>query len=251
MRTTEDQHKLLCQIVDGYEEVKEEFYYSTAGRGTTIHQPSVGVESPIDYPDLEQLAAQGFVSMTAQEDLAMTGSVYPTAEGIHHVNEQCRLEAIVKADQAISPGSGGLGVSWEATLPVLQAVVDLYSEASAGEDISQVQVNQRLGREEGNPDTSRAFEVLERAGYLEGKASFSELPGSPLVAPTEKALQLLAGWPASGAVVFERLIGGLQAQIDATADEEEKGKLKRALDAIQGIGKGVAVEVLTKVMMGG
>jgi hypothetical protein len=249
MRITEDQRDLLSQIVDGYAEVKEEFYFSTGmGIGTTMQQARVKGRESVDHGDIEELRSFGLIDLTPGTS-PMSGRFRPTAEGIHFINEQRRLDAIAKADQAT--GSGGLGVSWEATLPVLQAVVDLYNEASAGQDVSQVHVNQRLGREEKDPDTSRAFEVLERAGYLEGKAGVWQLPGSLLVAPTEKTLQLLAGWPASGAVVYERLIGGLKAQIDATADEEEKGRLKRALDAMQGIGEGVAVEVLTKVMMGG
>jgi len=251
MRITEDQHDLLCQIVDGYEEHKEEFYVSTAlGVGTTIDHPSIeGGERGIHYPDVEQLWHLGLVSMTPEGQ--MSGRLYPTAEGIHHVAEFRRLDAIARADNAISPGPGTSRIDWDATLPVLQAVVDLYAQGEAGEDVSQMQINQHLARPDGDSDTSRAFELLERSGYVEGTASIDQLPGALTVVPTERALQLLAGWPADGEVALARLISALQAQIDATADEEEKGKLKRALDAVQGIGEGVAVEVLTKVMMGG
>jgi hypothetical protein len=130
-------------------------------------------------------------------------------------------------------------------------VVHLYDQADAGQDVSQTQVNQRLEREDGDPDTSRAFEVLERGGYVQGTASIDGLPGALTVVPTERALQLLAGWPADGEVALARLIATLQTQIDATSDEEEKGKLRRVLDAVQGVGENVAAEVLTKVMMGG
>jgi len=136
-------------------------------------------------------------------------------------------------------------------LPVLETVVALYDQADAGDDVSQMQVNQRLGREDGDSNTSRAFEVLERGGYVQGTASIDPLPGALTVVPTEKALKLLAGWPADGEVALERLIAALQTQIDSTTDEEEKGKLRRVLDAVQGVGENVAAEVLTKVMMGG
>jgi len=251
MRITEDQQTLLCQIVDGYAAVKEEFYYSTARGGTTIQQPSVDGETHIDYPDLEQLGSSSLLAMTPQAGVAMTGRVYPTNKGVQHVEEARRLEGIARADNAISSGSGGSRIAWDVTLPVLEAVVALYGQADAGEDVSQIQVNQRLERDNGNPDTSRAFEVLEQSGYLHGTASIDQLPGALTVVPTERALQLLTGWPADGEVALARLIGALQTQIDSTENEEEKGKVRRVLDAVQGVGENVAAEVLTKVLMGG
>jgi hypothetical protein len=251
MRITDDQHKLLSQIVDGYAAVKEEFSYSTASGGTAIQQPSVDGETYIDYPDLEQLGSIGFLAIAPQEGVAMTGRVYPTNDGVLHVEEARRLEGIVRADKAISSGSGGSRIAWDVTLPVLEAVVDLYAQADAGEDVSQMQVNQRLERENGDSDTSRAFEVLERSGYVQGTASIEPLPGALTVVPTERALQLLQGWPADGEVALARLIAALQTQIDSTDDEEEKGKVRRVLDAVEGVGENVAAEVLTKVLMGG
>jgi hypothetical protein len=161
------------------------------------------------------------------------------------------LEQIARADTAIGDGCGTSKIAWDVTLPVLQATVDLYAQADAGDDVSQMQVNQRLGREDGDSDTSRAFEVLERSGYLQGTASIEQLSGALTVVPTERALQLLAGWPADGAVAVERLLATLQARIEATSDEEERGKLRRVLDAVQGVGENITAEVLTNVMLGG
>ncbi len=114
-----------------------------------------------------------------------------------------------------------------------------------------MQVNQRLEREDGDPDTSRAFEVLERSEYVQGTASIEQLPGALTVVPTERALQLLEGWPADGEVALARLLTALQTEIDSTDDEEEKSKLRHVLDAVQGVGENVAAEVLTKVLTGG
>lgn len=250
-KITEDQHNLLCQIVDGYAKVKEEFYFSTSmGIGTMMQQVGVKGRESVDHGDIEELWNLGLIDMTPGRT-AMSGRLRPTAGGIHHVEEARRLESIARADNAISSGSGASRIAWDATLPVLQAVVDLYDQADAGEDVSQMDVNQRLERRDGDSDTSRAFELLARSDYVVGIDSIENVPGPLTVAPTEKALKLLAGWPADGEVALERLIAALQAQIEATSDEEEKGKLRRVLDAVQGVGENVAAEVLTKVMTGG
>lgn len=250
-RITEDQHNLLCQIVDGYAEVKEEFYFSTAmGVGTTMQHAGVEGRESVDHGDIEELWKLGLIDVTPSS-VAMSGRLRPTAEGTHHVGEARRLESIARSDNAISSGSEGSRVAWDATLPVLEAVVELYDRADAGEDVSQTQVNGHLGREDGDSDTSRSFEVLERGGYVHGTASIDQLAGALTVVPTEKALKLLAGWPADGEVALERLVAALQAKIELTSDEEEKGKLRQVLDAVQGIGENVAAEVLTNVMMGG
>lgn len=249
-RITEDQQALLGQIVDGYATVKEEFYYSTASDGTTIHQPSVDGESYIDYPDLEELGAFGFVSMTPQAGVAMTGRVYPTSNGIHHIDEARRLESIARADGPPPSDSRPSRIAWNAVLPVLQVVIDLYGQAEAGEGVPEAHVNQRLEQEGRECDASRALEILERGGYLEASGGIDQISGAVMVAPTDRALQLLAGWPADGAVAVERLIEALRTQIDETSDEAEKGKLKRVLDAVQGVGESVTAEILTKVITG-
>lgn len=250
-RITDDQHNLLCLIVDGYADVKEEFYFSTGmGIGTMMQQAGIGGRDSVDHGDIEELWDHGLIAVTSGSS-PMSGRLRPTAEGIHHVKEARRLEAIARADDAISSVSGTSRIAWGTTLPVLQAVVDLYAQADAGEDVSQMQVNQRLEREDGDSDTSRAFEVLERSEYVQATASIEQLPGALTVVPTERALQLLEGWPGDGEVALARLIAALQTQIDATVDEDEKGKVRRVLDAVQGVGENVAAEVLTKVMMGG
>ncbi|HEX8688724.1 MAG TPA: hypothetical protein VF729_00610 [Solirubrobacterales bacterium] len=254
-RITDEQFELLARIVDAYWTLNalgqklDLVYISASGGLTFLDHHAMEGRPQIDYPDLEELESHGLVVLKPSRE--RSGSLYPTAQGKHVVEEQRRIEQIARADNAIGDGSGGSKIAWDATLPVLQAVVELYAQAAAGEHISQMQVNQRLGREDGDSDTSRAFEVLEQGGYVQETASIDGLPGALTVVPTEKALQLLAGWPADGEVALARLVAALQTQIDATSDEEEKGKLKRALDAVQGIGENVAAEVLTKVMMGG
>jgi len=164
--------------------------------------------------------------------------------------EQRRIQGIIRADIAISPG-GGSRIGWDDTLPVLETVVDLYPGAPPGLGVSQGQVNERLSRNENDLNTSRQFEMLEQAGYIKGFLETDQVPGPLMAAPTEKALKLLAGWPADGAMALERLLAALQAQIDATTDEQEKGNLRTVLSAVQGISQELAASVLAKVIMGG
>lgn len=257
MKITHEQLDLLEVIVDAYwarpstsgQKIDFLVFTEGGGRGSFIQHP--GLESSplsIDFGDLEELAQQGLVRLKGTRP--KSGGMLPTAEGKALADEQRQIASIVRADDAISPG-GGSGIGWEDTLPVLEAVVDLFPDSPPGLGVSQVQVNQRLGREEGDPDTGRKFEMLVQAGYVIGHLETDQTPGPLMAAPTEKALKLLAGWPADGAIALERLLSVLQAQIDATSDEEEEGRLRRVLDAVQGVGRELAADVLAKVIMGG
>ena len=199
----------------------------------------------LDLGDLEELFSFGLVSIDYGGQ--KSGNTRPTAEGERVVEEQRHIAEITKSDRAIS--GGGPGVGWEATLPVLEAIVRLYDQASAGEDVSQMDVGRQLGREEGDPGVSRAFEVLERNGYVEGGMSIDQLPGPLTVAPTEKTLQLLAGWPTSGEAAVERLLAVLDERIKAAPDEQQKGKLRALRDSLVDVGEGVAAEVMVKLLM--
>jgi hypothetical protein len=257
---TDEQGELLEAIVDAYwtrlsegSGQKIELMVSTrgGGQGTFIEHPGLET-SPysVDFGDLDELAHKGLIRLTGNRP--KSGGMLPTAEGRQFVEERRRVAAIVRADSAIAgDGSQLNAIAWEAVLPVLKAVVDLYGTASAGHDVSQMQVNQHLERDDGDPDTSRAFEVLDRSGYLEGQMEVDQVPGPLTVAPTEKSLQLLGGWPADGAVALERFIGTLEARIDMATDEEEKSKLRSMLDAVKGVGQELAADVLAKVILGG
>jgi hypothetical protein len=251
---TEEQLELLEGLVDAYwgdgKGAKEEFVFSSTWQGgTSIHQFQVNGRESVAYGDIEELAAQGFISMTHSDSASRSGTLRPTAAGQTEVEKQRRVAEITRADLAIS--AGGPGVGWEATLPVLETVMDLYDQASAGEDVSQMQVAKQLGREEGDSGVSRAFEVLERNGYVvAGGMNIDSIPGPLTVAPTEKAMQLLAGWPTSGEAAVEKLISILDERIDSTPDEEKKGKLRALRDSLIDVGEGIAAEVMVKVLTG-
>jgi hypothetical protein len=76
------------------------------------------------------------------------------------------------------------------------------------------------------------------------------LPGPLTVAPTEKALQLLAGWPTSGEAAFQKLLSIVDDRIAEAPDVQEKGRLRTLRDSLVEIGEGVAAEMLVKLMTG-
>jgi hypothetical protein len=252
-RMTGEQLQLLHRAVEAYwsnedGQPKHDFYFSTGmGARTGLQHPALGDEEiAVDVGDIEELANHGLLNVNWRGDLS--GSFRPTAEGKQVVEDHRHIQEIVRADRAMSEG-GGPGIGWEQTLPILQTIIYLYDEAGPGEDVSQPQVCQKLGRSENDTGVSRAFEVLETSGYVRAGMEIDSLPGLLTVTPTEKALQLLAGWPTSGDAAAQKLLSILDERIDQAPDEE-KGKLRALRDSFVDIGEGVVAEVLVKLMTG-
>jgi hypothetical protein len=63
---------------------------------------------------------------------------------------------------------------------------------------------------------------------------------------TEKGLQVTAGWP-SGApdAAYIRLLALIDEHVEEAASEEERSKWQRQRDAVVGVGRDVAVDVLS------
>jgi hypothetical protein len=66
------------------------------------------------------------------------------------------------------------------------------------------------------------------------------------VQPTEKALQVVAGWPGGA----DALLAELAARLDDAATEDGRGKLQRALDGLSGLGREVLSDVIANVATG-
>jgi hypothetical protein len=62
---------------------------------------------------------------------------------------------------------------------------------------------------------------------------------------------LLTGLHPDGDDALSRLIDGLRQAADQTADDDERGRLRRAADALGGITRDVGVGVLTAVITRG
>lgn len=248
---TDEQLDLLEKLVDDYWSddggAKEDFFFTTTFQAGTMIRLADQTEE-VAFGDLEELARFGLVALSLNNSGRREGTLRPTGDGKAKIEERRQIAEVAKPDRALS--TGGPGVGWEATQPILQTIVELYDQADPGEDVSQMDVCKRLVKPEGDPGVSRAFEVLERSGYVEKRWEIDNVPGPLTVAPTEKALQMASDWPTSGAVALEKLLAILDQRIADTPDEEEKGKLRAFRDSVVDVGENIAAEVLVKLMMG-
>ena len=93
-------------------------------------------------------------------------------------------------------------------------------------------------------EATKVLRGLETAGYLRLVSQGGRMDGSVDVASlTEKGNRTVGFWPSDDDA--QSFISALEAQRDATEDEDEKGRLTRAITAIAALGGRVASEVLT------
>jgi hypothetical protein len=142
-----------------------------------------------------------------------------------------------------------------AIIPVLEAAYECSGEPEGFADLGEVDVdalNRRLGRERHDPGTTAALRSLKSSGYVQvTDGGPDQVDGFRLFALTDKALQLVAGWPSTtGEAALAKLVAELNERIGAEPDEEKKGKLVRLRDGVLDVGKEVAAGVLTKVLTG-
>jgi hypothetical protein len=141
---TEEQLQLLELIVDAYwsnqeGQSKDEFVFSTGfgdARTTLTHEHFSDKEPRADLGDIRELDRLGVIA--AEWESPNQGRFRPTAPGKRLVEDQRHLAEIQRADREIS--GGGPGIDFSTHLPVLEAVVHLYGEAAAGQDVSQMDV---------------------------------------------------------------------------------------------------------------
>jgi hypothetical protein len=135
-------------------------------------------------------------------------------------------------------------MEWSEVQPVLRATYELLD---AGEDVTQDQVCEALGRPAGDERTVRALALLYEGGYIGGFKLQS--PAPVRIRGTTKGLQEVSGWPREGEAspeLVELLLRLLDERIASEeTPEEEKSKLRRARDAFAALGRDVAVGVLT------
>lgn len=113
--------------------------------------------------------------------------------------------------------------------------------------MSQDDINEVLGRERTDLSTAFALDNLIRGGYLTERMTRTDQQTGPgTVELTDKAFQIVAGWPSTtGDALFASLLAEIEARI-ATAEPDEKSKLERFREFAVGIGRDVIVGVLTQ-----
>lgn len=114
-----------------------------------------------------------------------------------------------------------------------------------GEDVSRA-----IGKEEPDERVVRAFEYLDQAKYID--ASFAMGFGLPFqIRATEKGLQHCAGWPSPGssATFLGEFLSAIEARAsDAATPEDERGRLRRFLEAASGVPKELLTDVAAKII---
>jgi hypothetical protein len=97
-------------------------------------------------------------------------------------------------------------------------------------------------------DVLRAGRDLERGGLVELQEFMSGGDAAIFTGISAEALRIAGLWPDAGDA-FDRLVWSLEERI-AEAPPGEKGKLRKVLDAVVGVGREVGVEVLGAAITG-
>lgn len=138
-------------------------------------------------------------------------------------------------------------MKWPDVEPVL---LKTYALLDTSDHVSGEEVSIAMGRGSSDESTARAFEELDKAGYV--SASFSLGFALPFhIQATEKGLQHCAGWPAPGSesVFVAQLLTAIDARAnDVAVPEEERGRLNQLGRAAAAVGKDVLTEVVAKAV---
>ncbi len=141
------------------------------------------------------------------------------------------------------------GLDWQSEArPVLQAVYDAMVRQNAQPEggVSQIEVNEELGRERDDRATKNALIYLEEGGYIKGVGSFDQDPSPRYCRLAQKGREIVAGWPSGpGDDLLSSLIAEIDRRIQAADTEEEKSRLQRFRDFAVGVGRDVFVSVLS------
>jgi hypothetical protein len=137
-------------------------------------------------------------------------------------------------------------------LPVLEAAHRVSLRNLTDPFISVAAVDDELGREANDPRTARALHDLAETGYFDVTTS----PAMGSITPaifrlSEKALQIVAGWPSiGGESFFTRMLAELDERVAAASTTEERTRLERLRDGLVGVGRDVFTNVVSAAAEG-
>lgn len=113
--------------------------------------------------------------------------------------------------------------------------------------VSELQINQELGRGQDDTATHHALVYLEEGGYVRQVWSTGFAHGGFFVL-AQRGREVVEGWPAgSGDALLSSLVAALDERIEAAPTEEERSDLKRIRDSFLGAARDVVVGVLTNL----
>jgi hypothetical protein len=172
---------------------------------------------------VDELADRGWVRIT---DYNGKGRIFAvTGEGRRAWHEHLAQTSHVP---------GRVDLEWTAARPLLQELYEAYRDQGA--PALGVNLIPLLNDETRKRQVETLVPELIRGGWLEvGRDSAA---GPVAVRPTTKTLQVFAGWPSGPADdVVEDLASAIQAEIDKTADPDEKSRLVQLRNGVLGIGR--------------
>jgi hypothetical protein len=145
--------------------------------------------------------------------------------------------------------------TWEGRdLPVLECIVDYYDQFGESPDPTHMAFilkwdEQLDDEDEADDDVQRALRALEHEQppfitELQRTAS-GEIVG--IGAPTGHARRTVGAWPTPESLA-DRIIAALNEAAEQETEPDKKGRLKKAAEAVGGVGKDVVTRVLTDVV---
>jgi hypothetical protein len=140
--------------------------------------------------------------------------------------------------------------TWESRdLPVLAHIVEFYDEHGHSPDPAYIADACRF---DDNKIVQRALRALEHEEPPFITGFDRSMPGKiiGIGAPTGHARRTVGAWPTPDALA-DRIIAALNEAVEAEVDPEAKSRLKRAAEAVGGVGKSVLTGVLTHVITQG
>jgi hypothetical protein len=215
--------------------------------------PGDGSDAPgvlhCNRQDIEALRDRGFLRLDKkQRAVPGIGPKRSAEEWEFDVTDEGFSRVAAMSSAAVSAPEGRVpGLAWATdVVPVLEAAYELTPASDPQQGVRATSVNERLGREPNDRETGRVLISLVDADYVIPVIdNVNQLVGPYSFRLSERALQLVAGWPApgSGDQLIAQLIAVLDEQI-AGAQGEERSKLERLRDTVLGVGHDVLIAVL-------
>jgi hypothetical protein len=244
-----DSDALLLRLVEADEKTRPDrerfilFRVMRRGSGLPVQHP--GIEEDGLYAreqDIEDLDA-GYVRLTIREK-AWHFDV--TQQGFEHARK-LRLAAETEPG---TPGGGGLEWSTDVR-PVLLATGRAHAASARPElGVTPDEVADALGRTRDDV-LDRILYELTRSAYLEETMGADQSLVPLHMRPTEKGLQVTAGWPSpSGEATLGRLLTLIEDRIAHSATPEERGRWERLRDGFTGVGRDTGAEMLGSLAAG-
>jgi hypothetical protein len=140
--------------------------------------------------------------------------------------------------------------TWETRdLPVLENIVRTYDETGVSPDPSEIAESCGLSRDE----IQRALRALQHNDPSLVTRMHVAGGGAGVVAigaPTGHARRMVGAWPTPDDLA-DRIIAALNDAADNEQDEVKKGKLRRAAEAVAGVGRDILTDVTAQVITKG